>query len=365
MLFGAKQSSIFNLAITCVNIATLLLVIIAGSVKVETANWTVVNDSFVPYGAKSIFSAAGTLFFSYLGFDMVSTMAEEVKHPQRDLPIGIIGSLSISASIYISVALVVTGMVPFTTFIDSDAPLSLAFRHVGLTWVSQIVAFGSLAGLTTATFTSILGQSRIFYRMSKDGLIFSFFSNIHQKTKVPIIGIIVIGAITSLIAFFTSLDILADAISIGTLAAFATVNSGVIIFRYKSRYPRLILILVLSFAVLVLLASFLIVYEQIIAGSIFGGIGFLELVVMCFLKQSDIPEHFKTPLVPIIPALGVSVNLYMMASLNPESWIRVIVWLAFGLCIYFGYGIRHSTLRQPVEDKNSHPEKINEKGHED
>lgn len=179
MLLGARESSLFNIIITCVNISVLLLVIGAGSTKFDPSNWTVVDDSFVPYGAGSVFAAAGTLFFSYLGFDMVCTLAEEVKNPQRDLPIGIIGSLLICAAIYISVALVVTAIVPFTIFFSEEAkaaPLAYAFLYINLNWVAKIVAFGSLAGLTTATFTSILGQSRIFYRMSKDVFLKNHFN---------------------------------------------------------------------------------------------------------------------------------------------------------------------------------------------
>lgn len=175
MLLGIKESSRFNIFVTTLNVLVLSFVIIAGAFKTDPSNWTEVNNSYVPYGASSVFSGAGTVFFSYLGFDMVSSLAEEVKNPQRDMPVGIIGSLTVSSLIYVGVTLVITGMVPFTLLANSDAPLAYAFDHVGLGWAGVIITVGSLFGLTTATFTCLLGQPRVFFRMSTDVCVFLCF----------------------------------------------------------------------------------------------------------------------------------------------------------------------------------------------
>lgn len=163
-------------------------------------------------------------------------------------------------------------------------------------------------------------------------------------------GTIVIGVVTSIIAFFTSLDILADAISLGTLAAFIVVNSGIVLFRYKTQeHPHRPLILLLIFILLTFISSFLFVYNDIIIAAIFGGLAFIPFICFLFLKQqSQEMKTFKTPLVPFIPMAGIALNLYMMAGLNPAAWYRVIIWIFIGLVLYFGYGIRHSKLRNNV-----------------
>lgn len=168
MLLGIKNSSTANIVITSINVGVLLFVVFAGSTKVEPENWTIVNGSFVPYGVRSLFTAAGVVFFSYLGFDTVSTLAEEVARPQVDVPIGIIGSLGISALIYVSVTLVVTGMVPFTEIMNAEGPLAHAFDLRGMDWVAKVIAVGSIAGLTTSCYTGMLGQPRIWFNMARD-----------------------------------------------------------------------------------------------------------------------------------------------------------------------------------------------------
>ena len=168
MLFGIKKSSTFNVIYTILNIGVLLFFVGVGACRVDPSNWLAVNDSFFPYGASSVFHAAGTVFFSYLGFDMVSSLAEETKNPQKNIPRGIVGSLVIAASIYVSVTFVATGMVSSQDLANSSAPLMYALNATGLDWAAKVVSFGSLFGLTTATFTCLLGQPRIFYTMARD-----------------------------------------------------------------------------------------------------------------------------------------------------------------------------------------------------
>ncbi len=167
MLFGIRSSSTFNVVMTILNVFVLLFFVCVGATRVQPFLWTD-NNGYVPYGASSIFVAAGKLFFSYLGFDMVSSLAEETKNPQRNVPLGIIGSLLVASSIYVAVSIVATGMVPFLNLASSSAPLADAMIQTGLPWAAKVISFGSLLGLTTATFTCLLGQPRIFYTMARD-----------------------------------------------------------------------------------------------------------------------------------------------------------------------------------------------------
>ena len=177
MLFGIKNSSTFNVIITILNVFALLFFIGTGASSVDPKNWTVVNNSFAPYGVASLFTGAGTVFFSYIGFDMVSSLAEETKEPQKNLPRGIVASLCIAAVIYVGVSLVATGIVPFTALASHKAPLAYALEEIELDWAAKVISFGSLFGLTTATFTGLLGQPRIFYTMARDVSIYNCHMN--------------------------------------------------------------------------------------------------------------------------------------------------------------------------------------------
>ena len=167
MLFGIRSSSTFNVVMTILNFFVLLFFVLVGSTRIQSSNWTE-NHGYFPYGASSIFVAAGKLFFAYLGFDMVSSLSEETKNPQRNIPLGIIGSLLVAASVYIAVSVVATGMVPFLDLQNSDAPLALAMVETGIPWAAKAISMGSLLGLTSTTFTCLLGQPRIFYTMARD-----------------------------------------------------------------------------------------------------------------------------------------------------------------------------------------------------
>ena len=178
MLFGISTSSTFNVIITILNIGILTFFIGVGATRVAPSNWVYQDSTFVPYGAASLFAGAGTVFFSYLGFDMVSSLAEETKNPQKNLPRGIIGSLSIAAVVYVAVGLVATGLIPFQFMVPAKAPLAFALEQRGLDWAGKVVTIGSLFGLTTACFTGLLGQPRIFYTMARD---VSFVTLLHYE----------------------------------------------------------------------------------------------------------------------------------------------------------------------------------------
>jgi len=245
-----------NMVVTALNVSILIFFMIVGSIKIKPSNWVSVNNSFAPYGVGSIFKAAGSIFFSYLGFDTVSSLAEEVKKPKRDLPLGIIGSLLTTATLYIGVSIVLTGMVDFRV-LNYTGPLSQALDDNNLDWAAKIVAIGAVLALSATTLTGLVGQPRIFYRMAKDGLLFPFFADVNKRTGVPIFGTILTGIVTALIAFFTPEDTLADAISIGTLSAFSVVDAGVIVLRYRSKqHPNRAALLTLIFSILIMIASF-------------------------------------------------------------------------------------------------------------
>ena len=347
MLVGVKESSTMNIAVTALNVTVLAFVCIAGSLHVNTDNWTVVNDSFVAYGTKGVVSGAGIVFFSFLGFDMVSSLAEEVKNPQRDMPIGIIGSLLISTAIYVAVCLVVTGMVPFTSIMDAKAPLSAAFEAVGMHWASYIVTLGSILGLTTATFTCLLGQPRVFYRMATDGLMFPLFGQLSEN-YVPIAGTLITGAVTALIAFFVSLGALADAISVGTLVAFTIVDAGVVVLRARTatNAPHLFATMA-AFCACCMLAAIGFHIDLPLGVIIAAAVAAFLVVVYLWwaFPAVNIPSTFQCPFVPFIPCAGIAVNIVMMSGLDASAWLRLALWTFLGLAIYFSYSIRHSKLR--------------------
>jgi APA family basic amino acid/polyamine antiporter len=246
--------------------------------------------------------AAGLVFFSYIGFDAVSTTAQEAKNPQRDLPIGIIVSLGICTLLYIGVAAVLTGMVPWRE-VNIEAPLSRAFLDHNLAWASNIVTIGALAGLTSVMLVMLLGQSRVLYSMAHDGLLpKKFFGDIHPKFRTPWKGTILAGLLAAIVGSITPIDDIGKMVNIGTLLAFVIVCIAVIVLRRT---------------------------------------------------DPDRPRPFKTPWVPAVPILGILFNGYMMYKLGVWNWVRLIVWLIIGLIVYFTYSRKHSTLQQSPEVTSS------------
>lgn len=304
---GVSESAMTNAVMVVIKISVVLFIIIAGWRFVDPANWT---DNFAPYGYggitffgqpilggtnKGMMAGAAGIIFAYLGFDAVSTQAEEAKNPKRDLPIGIIGSLVICTVLYIAVSAVLTGMVPYNK-IDKEAPLAVAFQQVGFQSAGVIVAVGALAGITSVLLVMMMGQPRIFLAMARDGLMpINFFGAVHPKWKTPYKATILTGLIVATAASLLPLSILAELTNIGTLFAFALVCSSVLILRYV---------------------------------------------------DPDHPRPFRVPFSPLFPALGIILCVALMLSLPGENWIRLIAWLAIGLLIYFSYGFYHSRLRQ-------------------
>ncbi len=343
LAIGIKESARFNAAMVFVKVLVVLFVIFAGMNWVQPDNW----DPFFPYGVEGVFKGAALIFFAYIGFDAVSTAAEETKNPQRDLPIGIISSLVICTILYIAVSGVITGMVPYSQ-IDPGAPLAAAFGSVGFPLAQQLIGIGGFAGLTTVMLILLMSQPRIYYSMARDGLLMPWFSKVHPKFRTPFNATILTGIIAATMAAFVAMDDLHHMVSIGTLFAFVVVSGSILIIRYKSDAKPLestwqVIALAVGLGILsvVIVNPWDTVVKTILA-SIGGILVLVPLVQMLRSPMTNIPTTFKCPWVPFVPIVAMAGNIYMMANLNPEAWFRLWVWLGIGALIYFFYGKNHS-----------------------
>ncbi len=295
LVVGIQESARFNSAIVVVKLAVVLFVLGLGAHYVRPANWGLDWHSFAPTGLSGIGEAAGLVFFSYIGFDAISTTAQEAKNPQRDLPIGIILSLLICTVLYIGVAAVLTGMVPWQS-VNIEAPIVRAFLDYRVGWAANIVTIGSIAGLTSVMLVMLLGQSRVLYAMAHDGLLpRKFFGDIHPRFRTPWKGTILAGFLAAVVGSVTPIDDIGKMVNIGTLLAFVIVCIAILVLRHT---------------------------------------------------DPDRSRPFRTPLVPLVPILGIAFNGYMMYTLGKWNWIRLVVWLLIGLVVYFLYSRHHSVVRR-------------------
>ena len=334
LCFGIRASSTVNAVIVAIKLAIILLVIVAGLSYIHTGNYhpfippagskpaaggssgsTLLQDlGAAPgaFGVAGIFSGAALVFFAFIGFDIVATNAEEAKKPQRDLPLAIFLSLTICAILYVAVSLVVTGMVKYN-HIDVKAPLATAFQSVGQNTIATIIAYGALAGITSVILVLLMGQSRVFFAMSRDRLLPPVFSRVSQRYGTPYRTTIVTGFVVAALAFFFPLKTLAELVNIGTLFAFVLVAIGVIVLRRT---------------------------------------------------QPDLQRPFRVPMVPLLPILSVLASGWLMLNLQTSTWIRFAVWMLIGFVVYFGYSMRHSRVGReggdPREDAGAHdrPERV-------
>ena len=299
LVIGIKESASFNNVMVIIKVFVIILFIGIGFFFVKTANW----HPFIPpntgvwghFGWSGILRGSAVIFFAYIGFDAVSTAAQEAKNPQRDMPIGILGSLGISTVLYILVAIVLTGIVSYT-FLNVADPIAVGVDAMGkgLFWLRPIIKIAAIAGLSSVILVMMLGQPRIFYSMAKDGLLPARFAKIHSKFKTPYFSTIITGSAAFILAGILPINILGELVSIGTLLAFAIVCIGVLVLRYK---------------------------------------------------RPELKRPFKTPFVPLVPILGASICLLQMYSLPLDTWLRLIIWMAIGIVIYFTYSVRHRLLR--------------------
>jgi APA family basic amino acid/polyamine antiporter len=298
LVIGVRESARFNAAMVAVKLTAILFFIVVGINYVEPANWR----PFTPYGIQGIAAAAAVVFFAYIGFDAVSTTAEEAKNPSRDLPIGIIASLIICTTLYLAVSGILSGIIPVVEYRNDaqflNAPVGYALAVINMDWAAGLVSAGAVAGITSVLLVMLMSQPRIFFSMSRDNLLPAGVSKVHPRYRTPYITTIITGCVVALVAGFTPIQILGEMTSIGTLFAFVIVCAAVLILRRQ---------------------------------------------------RPDAPRPFKVPFGPLFPVLGVLSCVYLMVNLTVMTWVRFLVWLDLGMVIYWFYGRTHSPLVDRAE----------------
>lgn len=287
---GTRESTKLNRVLVIIKLATVFIFLFLAGPKVNPANW----EPFMPFGFAGVAGGAAIVFFAYLGFDAVATSAEECHNPSRDLPIGIIGSLVVCTILYIAVSGVLTGVVPYTQ-LNNPEPVAYALRYIGYNIGSALVGVGAICGITTVLLVFLYGQARVFFAMSRDGMVPSSICKVHPVYKTPYLVTIVGAILVSAIAGFAPIGLIAEMANIGTLSAFMVAAVGVLVLRYT---------------------------------------------------KPDIPRAFRCPALIVISPLAVLSCGFLMYNLPVDTWIRFVVWCAIGLVVYFGYSHKHSTLNQ-------------------
>ncbi|SFL15293.1 amino acid permease [Methylobacterium pseudosasicola] len=298
LIRGTQESARFNNIMVAVKLTVVVAFIALGWGHVDTAHWSPLippnEGSFGQYGYSGVLRGAGVVFFAFIGFDAVSTAAQEARKPQKDMPIGILGSLIVCTILYVLVAAVLTGLVPYKELNVPD-PIAKGVDVIGIGWFALLIKLGALTGLTTVILVLLYGQSRIFYTMAQDGLLPKLFAHVHPTYQTPYRSQALIGVAVALVAALVPINILGEMVSIGTLAAFILVCGAVIHLRRTDRHMK---------------------------------------------------RPFRVPAVPVVPILGILFCLLLMAGLPLDTWLRLVIWMAIGLVVYFFYARRHSVLRR-------------------
>lgn len=292
---GVRRVASSNNLMVALKILVLLFFVFIAVWHVKPINW----HPFMPFGWQGVLAGAAIAFYAFIGFDAVSTAAEETKNPGRDMPAGILGSLGISTLLYIAVSIVLTGIVSYTK-LNNPAPIAEALKIIGMNWACGLISLGALVAITSVLIVMFYGATRIIFAISRDGLLPPIFSKVHKKYRTPSISIALIAIVTMLTAGFLPINIIVEFVNIGTMLAFVLTSLSVIVLRYT---------------------------------------------------QPDLPRKFKAPGVPVVPILAIISMLLLMMSLSWETWVRLVVWFIIGLFVYFGYGRHRSILAKNNEQE--------------
>ncbi|KAJ8631393.1 hypothetical protein MRB53_024716 [Persea americana] len=345
VVFSTKGSSRFNYIASILHIIVILLVIIAGLTQANSANYS----NFAPFGVRGIFKASAVLFFAYISFDAVSTMAEETKNPAKDIPIGLVGAMSIVTTVYCLLAITLCLMQPYYA-VDTDAPFSVAFEVLGMSWAKYFVAFGALKGMTTVLLAGAVGQARYLTHIARTHMVPPCLAHVHGRTQTPINATVVMMVATAIIAFFTSLDILSNLLSISTLFIFMLVAIALLVRRHyvsgvttETNRNRMIVSIVLILGSSIgtaadwSMSNGWVVYAVTIPIWIAATLGMKVMV-----PQARKPKMWGVPLVPWLPSLSIAMNIFLLGSIDKDSFIRFAVWTAVLLVYYLFMGLHAS-----------------------
>ncbi|XP_020577938.1 cationic amino acid transporter 9, chloroplastic [Phalaenopsis equestris] len=342
---GVKESSAVNSYMTSLKVIIVVIVILSGAFEVDVSNWS----PFAPSGFKAVVTGATVVFFAYVGFDAVANSAEESKRPQRDLPIGIIGSLLVCVFLYVFVCLVLTGMIPYK-FLDEDAPLAQAFNAKGMQYVSILISVGAVAGLTTTLLVGLYVQSRLYLGLGRDGLLPSIFAKVHPTRHTPIHSQIWVGCVAGIMGGLFNVHSLSHILSVGSLTGYSVVSACVVTLRWKdvaagqvssrhisSWHEGVVCLLVVGccgFAAGFCYrfnGSFVLLLIAVVIAVLAG-------VALNFRQIYENPPGFACPGVPVLPVVSIFVNIFLFAQLHEEAWIRFVVVSIISIAIYAVYG---------------------------
>ncbi|XP_051132807.1 cationic amino acid transporter 9, chloroplastic [Andrographis paniculata] len=349
LCWGVGESAILNSIMTVTKVAIVVVVVIVGAFEVDTSNWT----PFAPNGLKSILTGATVVFFSYVGFDAVANSAEESKRPQRDLPIGIVGSLIVCIVLYVGVCLVITGMVPYQ-YLGEDAPLSDAFTAKGLKFVSVLISIGAIAGLTTTLLVGLYVQSRLYLGLGRDGLLPGIFSKVHPTRHTPVHSQVWVGLVAIILSGLFNVEVLSHILSVGSLTGYSVVSACVITLRWNDKASnqasteriskrREGIVCLVGIACCGFAAGVFYRFDALFVFPVLATAIAIFCAAAVYLRQVYVvPRNFSCPGVPIIPCLSIFINIFLFAQLHYEAWVRFVVLSIVAVAIYAFYGQYHA-----------------------